>query len=202
MRALVLIGLLGLVTVAHGQTFSVSPASGPGPFSIAWDVPNGTSCQAAGIADWSGAVESSGTKSVQPAIGPHTLTLVCTVPGPAQKGSVTIHWVPATQNVDGSDYVNPKDVVVFGSMTNPPTPQIAVVRVADGSAWQATGLDAGKWFFGAKSRNTSDVVSDLSVIASATVADKPTTQPWSGSAAITVLAPAKPKPPVLTVTVD
>lgn len=191
--------LLAFGVAAQAQTFTVTPASGSGPRTATWSVPNGTACQAGG--DWTGAKAASGTQVISGlAVGVRTFTLTCTVPGTPQKGSVTLSWQPATQNVDGTAYTDAKDVLIYGSKTNPPTPQVAAVPVGT-NTYKATNLDAGTWFFGAKSRNAADTTSDMSVIASANVVDKPTTQPWTGTATSDV-ALAKPKAPVLTVTVD
>lgn len=198
-RVLAALALLA-ATAGHAQTFTVTPASGPGPFTVAWNVAGGTNCQAAGISAWTGAVAAQGTKAVSPGTGSKTLTLVCSVPGDPTKGSGRVTWQPATQNTDGSFYTNAKDVLVYAEQVSPPNQQVAAVPLDAGNGYEATGLTAGEWFFAAKSRSTLDATSDFSNIVALTIADVPTTRTWTGTQTINVTAPpaAKPKAPVLS----
>lgn len=185
--------------LVQAQTFTVTPASGPGPFAIAWDVPNGTACQAAGIVDWNGAVAASGTKSVKPGTGTKTLTLACTVPGPAEKGSVTLTWQPPTQNVDGSALTNLSGFRLYYGTAANALNTTAAINNAGVSRYTIENLNAGTWHFAITALNSSGAESDKSGTVSKTVTDTSTTQPWTASATIEVTAPAKPKAPVLSI---
>lgn len=200
MRNLLLtLAALTVCSAVHGQTFTVTPASGPGPFTVAWDVPGGTACAAAGIADWTGAKAATGTVQVSPGTGAKSLTLACTVPGPPEKASVTLAWEAATMNVDNTPYTNPKGYVVYGEKKATPTVILATVTPPSTLRYKAEDLNAGKWFFGIKSLNAADVASDMSPIISWDAVDTPTTVAWSKSASIIVTAPLKPKAPVLSI---
>lgn len=195
---LVPIGILALSSVAEAQTFTVEPASGPGPFTITWDSQGGTNCQAAGIADWTGAVGSSGTKSVRPAVGTKNLSLACTLPG-LQISDITLSWLAPTENTDGTPLTDLAGYVIFSGKTDPPTSQ---TTINDATALKRVvpNLSAGKWFFGIKAKNAAGTLSDLSGIVAKDVPFTGPTRPWSATATIEVTPPPpkKPKAPVLS----
>lgn len=194
--ALLLLTLSGLV---QAQTFTVSPLSGPGPFTVTWDVPGGTNCQASGIADWSGAVAASGTKSVSPLPGNKSLALVCTVPGTPTKGSAHLTWAAPTLNTDGTPYTNAQGYQVFADQVSPPIKLATTVTPATVLTADCAGLDAGTWYFGVKALSTQNSTSDLSLVVSKSVTVVSTTTTWSKTIPITVV---KSQPPTgLSVTI-
>lgn len=191
-----LVMLLLAATAVHAQTFTVTPATGSGPKTASWDVPNGTLCQAGG--DWSGAKAASGTQQITGlAAGTHNFTLTCTVPGTTTKGTVKLSWTPATENTDGTPYTDAKGYEILYGKTSPPNTKSVAINNPATVTYDVANVDAGSTYFAIMSVNSKDVKSDLSGIINKVVVDVVTTQPWTGTATADVTL-AKPKAPVLS----
>lgn len=186
-------------SVSHAQTFSVTPSTGTGPFTVSWDIPNGTSCQASGLPSWTGAQANKGTKQLTPAVGSYSLGLACTVPGVPLKGSVTLSWIAPTQNVDNSPLTNLAGYQLFYGTSAAAQNQQVNITSGGITRYTVDNLDAATYFFSIKAVNSAGVTSDPSATVSKAVTDTATTTSWSGTLNITVTAPPKPKPPVLSV---
>lgn len=197
-RALALAATLALAGAAGAQELTVTPSSGPGPFTVEWEVPNGTACQAAGA--WSGAKAASGTEQVSPAVGNRNITLSCTVPGPAPTGWAKLTWTHPTSNTDGTPYTDPKGYQILAERANPPTKVIAQ-PAATVTQYRVEGLGDGRWYFAVRSKNLADRVGPLSEVKNKTITGSPATVSWSATNAITVTErePARPQAPVLSV---
>lgn len=193
-RGAVLLALAALWahSAVQAQSFTLTPASGPGPFTATWSVPNGTACAGSGEG-FTGAQAASGSKAVQPTrVGVASYSLACSVPGPAGKGSVTLTCTPATQNTDGSAYTDPKAIAIYsGKGAGAPANRVATIDQPGPCVKLLDQLDPVLWTFGAQSVNSKDVSSDMSALLSVTI-DGSTTVPWTQTRTVTVIGPGPP----------
>lgn len=183
-------------------TPSVTQGNGSITTDLTWStnpaLTTGTPCVASGHPSWTGPKAGSGSQTgiVISTSGTLNLVLTCTFPGDS---IVTFTWTPPTQNTDGTNYANPKDVRIkytFNATLTPgpscgtgetcvdvPVPQ--VMRTVTGISSTGTLRAAGF------ARNLLDVFSDASNVATKSFqGNVPVTQ----SVAITV----NPKPQPLT----
>jgi hypothetical protein len=117
-RTYLSVALLALcVTPAIAQNritpFTVSNDRGDGTLvtTVSWGTePTAQSCTATGYAAWAGPKAPSGSETFTIAeSGGHAFNLSCVWPGDS---IVTYEWTPATQNTDGSPYVDRKNTVI------------------------------------------------------------------------------------------
>lgn len=190
--------LLALAGAAHAQTFTVTPATGSGPKTATWNIPGGTNCQAGG--DWSGAKAASGTQQITGlAVGSHTFTFACTVPGPIVKSSVTLSWLAPTQNVDGTALTNLAGYkIYYGNSATALNQTVNLLTNPGLLRYTVEDLGTGTWFFAITALNSAGAESDKSGTVSKALTDTQTTEPWTGTATADVTA-TKPKAPVLSI---
>lgn len=183
MRHLFLAGLLSLLTFASAQaatTFNASVTSANGELTtkLTWESTL-TQCVGSGHPEWNGPKPSSGTLQL-PTItlsGTYTLTLTCSTPA---QTSVTLNWVAPTKNTDGTPLAPCAAATDTG-------PCLAKYRIYMGPAadmlpnvrdhnfpnsttatW--TDLTPGTYFFAVQAVNGLGGESDLSNVASKTIA--------------------------------
>lgn len=180
--------------------FSVTPVTGFAPLEVMvqWDVPAAQNCQAGG--SWSGAKAAQGSETITLDAGQHSFTLACSrLIGPPAKGQAVVSWVPATKKVDGTDYDNPKGVVITRNTTE------TVVTPASVRTYTFTNLDPGEHTFRAQSLDTEGNRSEYTPSVTKIIPNTPTPVAWSAapvSFTVEAEAPppvAKPLPPELSV---
>src|SRR5690348_17868152 len=103
------------------------------------------------------------------------LVLVCLLGCCAARAdnSVVVSWIAPTQNVDGSSYSNPKGFKIYWGKD--PGALTTMVDVPGVQATQATvkGLGGGTFYFAIAAIDAENLSSDLSSIASVTLAEPP-----------------------------
>jgi len=165
-----LIGILAttlLVSIASASvtlTASSTVADGELTTTLTWDSTH-SSCIGSGHPAWDGPKASSGTQQL-PAItmsGTYALTLTCQSEGDMR---ATVHWVNPTTNTDGTAYTNPAGTRIhYGRSANE---LVQTVQIDDPQATSHVfdALDAGEWFFAARSVNANGAASTISNTAS------------------------------------
>lgn len=96
--------------------------------------------------------------------------LITGAAAPIATGNAKLTWVAPTANTDFSALVDLAGFDVYGGLSTPPQQKIAEVG-ASVLTYTVENLAPGQWFFGVKARTTAGIQSDLSPIASKTVAN-------------------------------
>lgn len=149
-------------------TFTAQTTVGNGSLVpvLTWSTtPAASACTASGDPAWTGTKASSGTATLSAISTSKTYNLTCSW----NDQRATVRWTPATQNEDGSNYTDPKNILVYFSTNADPVsggPSNSPVTLPPTATQTIIGpLPPGTWRFAAKSVNQSDVQSDLSNVA-------------------------------------
>jgi hypothetical protein len=156
--------LLAFCATAHAQAactttsttacFDASKTTGESPLTtqLVWSVPGAASCAAAGTTGWTGAVPTSGTRSLSGIGVKMTLTLSCKVADTT--GKMKLDWTPPTQNTDGSALTTLGGYrIEYGTSTSALTQEISVPG-ATLATYTIEGLTTGTWFATVRARTT------------------------------------------------
>jgi hypothetical protein len=198
--------LLLCTHVAFAQaapTFTASVTKGISPVAttFTWACPAGTvSATASSTGNqpaWTGIKSTSGTQNLSGIKLTADYKLDCT--GPAGTGSVTVTWVPPTQNTDGSPLSNLAGYrIQWGASASTLGNQTDVANPAATSA-SVDKIPGGTWLFGVKaySKDSIESVWSSPLMAKTVTVTPPVTQ----SASVTITVQTQPNPPT-SVTVD
>jgi hypothetical protein len=189
--------LLGLVATAHAVpsvtlTATASSTIAPANVTLTWVTSEVGTCTASG--GWSGPkAATGGTEVISNVVGSTTYLLSCS----SATGTATVSWVPPTQNVDGSPYIDQGGFKLYHASTFAGVAFATPIIISDPNAtsYVVTGLATGNRHFALKAYNLSGVES----IMTPTVVRAMTTQTIIDDAAI--ILEQRPKPPTL-VTVE
>lgn len=149
---------LDTTTAANGQ---VTPA-------LTWSTtPVASSCVASGDPAWTGTKAASGTLALPATGDPKAYTLACAFPGST---SVSLRWVAATTNTDGSAYTNPKGTLIAFGTSAAALTSSRMVNQPSATTATVTDLTPGTYFFCVKHVNATDMQSECSNVISHTLA--------------------------------
>lgn len=148
-------------------TASSTVADGELTTTLTWDSTH-SSCIGSGHPAWDGPKTSSGTQQL-PAItmsGTYALTLTCQSAGDMR---ATVRWVNPTTNTDGTAYTNPAGTRIHYGRSADELTQTVQVDDSQATSHVFDALDAGEWFFAARSINANGATSTISNVASKTL---------------------------------
>lgn len=158
---------------AQTLTYTLKTSSADGKSvtpELTWSTaPAGAICTAVAVpaaAKWSGPLNSSGTKLVDPITATNSFSIGCN-----WAGSLTAHviWTAPTTNTDGSAYTNPGGYrIVYGTSADNLDRTIYLQDPAV-RAWDSPTLTAGNWYFGVIAFNALGLEGAVSTIASKTL---------------------------------
>lgn len=176
-------------------TFTAETVTGVGTLTpkLTWSTqPAANSCTASGATDWTGAKPAAGTATLAATTITKTFTLVCAW----QDRTATLKWVAPTLNTDGSSYINPKGYVIsYGTSPAALNQSVDVLSPATLTA-VINGLAVGTWSFVVQAKNSADILSANSNVATKTI-DSDVTD----TRAVTITVAPQPKAPT-NVTVE
>ena len=181
-----LIALLPTAAFAQSITITASPNSGTSPVtpSLTWSVTGASGCVASG--GWSGPRTATGSQAQAAITETTTYTLTCAVAGDS---SVSLTWIPPTQNTDNSPLTDLASYTIYAGASVASLAPYQTIPAPASSA-TLTGFTPGTQFFAILATNAAGENSDLSSTASKTFTAGSTI-----TRSVTVTVRKKPRPP-------
>ncbi len=160
MKLKILVGLLlaiGGISSAMAQTagsitFGANVTTGNGTVTpvLTWSTaPAAQSCVASG--GWSGTKTAAGTETLAAISTSATYNITCTW---AAKNSVTLTWVPPTQNTDGSVLTDLKGFKLYSGSNVGNLVMVKDITTPATTSYVVSGLATGPWYFQMTAYNT------------------------------------------------
>ena len=187
--AVVLAVLMGCQAIAQEITFSAETTVGVESVvpMLSWDTrPLADDCEAFG--DWSGPKGGAGNETLTVITSGATYNLVCRWTG----DTVTMSWVPPTENTDGTAYTDPGGYkLYFGRNAGGPYPKQADIDDHRITEYLVKGLRPGNWYFVITAYNQRGTESERSGEVRRRLGTK------SAEASVGISVNPRPKPPTL-----